>query len=259
MSLTCSTHQTFVPGLPLLLPSKVVRIDDTWRIPRRGVQALLGDPTLQGDALVGKLAEIRKEVDGPRMVASIAVTGKIAGPAGETTINAEVLFTFLVDGLFKEPTKKAAPASSAPEDVTEARGAITEIRLASVASGPLPGPGRLRFQSNRELTLHRQLGVVAGGVAPPSLEKPPEPNEANAWIAHIDPSGRYAFNHPQEMLPPDRTRPAPDPKTTLLIRSRREGRDMFQVEFVGKTLTPRQTREGAGREEQAVQGGGLEG
>jgi hypothetical protein len=231
-------RQIFVPSLPSLLPTQVVRLGDTWRISRRGAQALVGDVSPQGDSLVGKLAEIRKEVDGPRMVASITITGKVAGAAGDTIVNAEALFTFQAVTLPKDPEKRISTSAKIPDDVTEGRGAITELRLASVASGPLPGPGRLRFQSNRELTLHRQLGVVAGGVAPPSPEKPPEPNEANAWIAHVDPSGRYSFRHPQEMLPPDRNQPASDPKTTLLVRTRREGTDMLQVEFIAKTLAP---------------------
>ena len=50
--------------------------------PRRPPRHLLGDPSIQGDTLIGKLAEVRKEVDGPRMVASIAITGKVAGTRG---------------------------------------------------------------------------------------------------------------------------------------------------------------------------------
>ncbi len=230
------SRQVYVPHLPGLLPTQVVRLGDTWRIPRKAAQALLGDPTLQGESLVGKLAEVRKEVDGPRMVASIAITGKVAGPTGETTVNAEALFTFQGSLPPKDASKKKKTFPPNPsEDLMEGRGAITELRLARVTSGPLPGPGRLRFQSNREVTLHRQLGVAAGGVAPPLVEKPPEPSEANAWLTHLDPSGRYSLRHPQEMLPPDPAQPV-KPNTTLLSRTRREGRDMLQVEFFDKTL-----------------------
>jgi hypothetical protein len=232
-------RQVFVPHLPNLLPGTVVRLGDTWRIPRKAAQALLGDPTLQGDTLSGKLAEVRKEVDGPRMVASIAITGKVVGQSGETTVNAEAVFTF--QGTVpppKERPKKSMTSLMPLDDAMDARGAITELRLGSVTSGPIPGPGRLRFQSNRELTMHRQLGVAAEAPAPPLVEKPPEESEANAWLSHVDPAGRFSLRHPQEMLPPDRSQPTPEPNTTLLIRSRREGRDMLQVEFVPKTLTP---------------------
>ncbi len=228
-------HQVFVPHLTALLPTQVVRIGDTWRIPRKAAQALLGDPTLQGDTLVGRLAEVRKEVDGPRMVASIAITGKLAGAVAETTVNAEVLFTFQGSTAPKAASKKPTFPPNPAEDQMEARGAITELRLGSVTSGPLPGPGRLRFQSNRELTLHRQLGVVAGGAVLPTLERAPETSEANSWLTHVDPSGRYSFRHPQDMIPPDPSLPT-KPNTTLLIRGGREGRDMLQVEFFPRTL-----------------------
>jgi hypothetical protein len=228
-------RQVFVPHLPALLPTGTVRLGDNWRIPRRGAQALLGDPTIQGDTLVGKLAEISKEIDGPRMVATIAISGKVAGAIGETTVNAEALFTFQGTMPAKNTSKKPTFPPNPAEDMMEARGAITELRLARITSGPLPGKDRLRFQSNRELTLHRQLGVVAGGVVLPTFEKAPETTEANAWLSHVDASGRYSLQHPQEMLPPGPTQPV-KPGTTLLVRGRREGMDMFQVEFFPKTL-----------------------
>jgi hypothetical protein len=231
-------RQAFVPHLPTLLPTQAVRIGDTWRIPRKAAQALLGDPSVLGDSLVGKLAEIRKEVDGPRMVASIAISGKIPGAVGETTVNAEALFTFQGSLPPKERPKKSVGLPSLSEDTMEARGAITELRLGSITSGPLPKPSRLRFQSNRELTMHRQLGVAPGGVAQPPVEKPPQPSEANSWLTHVDSSGRYSLRHPQELLSPDRSQAVAEPNTTLLARTRREGRDMLQIEFVPKTLTP---------------------
>ena len=232
------SRQVFVPQLATLLPSRVFRVGDSWPIPRKAAQALLGDPWIQDDRLVGKLAEVRKEVDGPRMVAAIAISGKVAGPGGESTINAEVLFTFQPRSSLESFSTKPTFPPRPTEDITEARGAITELRMARLTGGPLPGPGRLRFQSNRELTMHRQIGLGAGAVAPPLVEKTPELTEANSWLAHLDPAGRYAFRHPQDLLPPDRTQPPPEANTNLLLRTRREGRDMLQVEFVGKTLAP---------------------
>jgi hypothetical protein len=232
------SRQVFVPNLPALLPVQAVRLGDTWRIPRKAAQALLGDPTLQGDTLVGKLDEVRKEADGPKMVASIAITGKAVGASGETTVNAEALFTFQGSLPPKDPSKKPSFPPNPLEGTMDARGAITELRLARISSGPMPGPGRLRFLSNRELTMHRQLGVLDGAVALPSIDKSPEPSEANSWVAHVDPSGRYALRHPQDLLPPNQSQTPAKPNTTLLVRSRREGPDVFQVEFFAKTLTP---------------------
>ena len=236
------SRQVVVPQLVSLLPPQGVRIGDTWRVPRRAAQALLGDPWIQGDSLVGKLSEVRKEVDGPRSVASIAISGRVVGPMGDTTINAEVVFTFLADSSLKAFSTKPTFPPRPTEDLIEAKGAITELRLARVTTGPLPGPGRLRFQSNRELTVHRQLGLGAGGPAPPLVEKTPELTEANSWLTHVDSTGRYSLRHPQDLLSPDRTQPAPETNTILLIRTRREGRDMLQVEFVGKTLSPEDLR-----------------
>lgn len=229
------SKQAFVPQLAGLMPGQSVRLGDTWRIPRRAAQALLGDPTLQGDTLVGKLAEVRKEVEGPRMVASVSITGKIATASGETTVNAEVLFTFQGSMIPRDESKKSPISPGSTEGVMDSKGAITEIRLATITSGPLPGPGRLRFQSNRELTLHRQLGVVAGGAALPALPSIPEPSESNTWLTHVEPQGRYQFKHPQDLLAAGPGQ-AVRPNTTLLVRTRRDGRDMLQLEFVRKTL-----------------------
>jgi hypothetical protein len=231
-------HQMFVPQLPALLPVQAVRLGDTWRVPQKGAQALLGDPSLRGDTLIGKLTEVRKEVDGPRMVASIAITGKAAGTTGETAVNAEVLFTFQGSIPPKDPAKKSTFPPIPTEGTMESRGAITEIRLASVSSGLLPGTGRLRFQSNRELTMHRLLGPIDGPGALPPFEKTPEASEDNTWLSHVDPSGHYALRHSQDLLPPDRSQAIAEPNTVLLGRTRREGRDMLRIEFVGKTLTP---------------------
>ena len=231
-------REIYVPHLAALLPSRSVRLGDTWRVDRKGAQALLGDPFLQADTLSGKLMDVRKEVDGPRMVASLALTGKVTGPSGETTINAELSFTFTATLPARDPARKPTYPPSPTEDMVEARGAITELRLATLASGPLPGPGRLRFLASRKVTLHRQLGLVAGTPAPPSLAELPEPNSTNSWLMHVDPAGRYGFRHPEDLLPPERTQPLAEPDTSLLVRTSREGREMLQVEYFAKTLSP---------------------
>ena len=225
--------QLFLPHLSQLFPTQAVRLRDTWKVSRKAAQALLGDSTIQADNLTGKLGEIRREVNGPRMVASVSITGKVPAQAGETSVNAEILFTFLASATPKPAAKKKTFPPNPYEDLTEARGAVTEVRMARVTTGPVPGPGRLRFLSNRELTLHRQIGV--GGPALPKLETLPEATEANAWLTRLDASGRYALKHPQDFLASDPNAPA-RPGLAILSRLSRTGRDMLQVEFFPKTL-----------------------
>ena len=70
---------------------------------------------------------------------SISISGKVAGPAGETTVNAEVLFTFLAESTPKlRSTKPTFPPG--PRGRHRGPGAITELRLARVTSGPCPAP-----------------------------------------------------------------------------------------------------------------------
>lgn len=225
-------HQPFIPALSQLFPPQAVRLRDTWRIPRKAAQAMLGDPTIQADNLTGKLVEVRREVDGPRMVASIAIAGKVPAGAGEAAVNAEVLFTFVGSTSPKTSTKKTFPPNPY-DDLTEARGAVTEVRMTCVTNGPVPGPGRLRFVSNRELTLHRQLGT--GSTPLPKFDKIPESSLTNSWLTHLDASGRFTFNHPQDFLPND-PGPSARPGPALLSRLNRAGRDMLQVEFLPRTL-----------------------
>jgi hypothetical protein len=232
-----AAREVFVSQLSSFLPNQVVRVGDTWRVAQKAAQSLLGDPKAQSETLVGKLNEIRKEVDGLRMVASIAITGKASVTGGDTTINAEILFTFLPDAAPNFATTKPSTSTRAAENVTQAPGAITELRMARLTSGPIGGNGRLRFQSNREVTLHRQLGLAANAIAPPKREKPPELTEANSWLTHVDPNGRYSFQHPQDMLPPDRSQPTADANATFFIRSRPSGRDLVQLEYTPKILT----------------------
>jgi len=230
--------QVFVPQLALLFPNQSVRLGDTWRISRRATQNLLGDPSIQAETLVAKLTEIRKEVAGPRMVASISITGKVPGADGEISLNALVLFTFQGSLPIKDRPKKAGELIPLIDDSMDARGAITELRLASITSGPQVKGGRLRFQTNRELTMHRQLGLIEGVTPPPVLTSIPDLTEANTWLTHVDRSGRYTLRHPQELLAPERSLATAEPNTTLLVRTGRNGRDMIQIEFVSKTLTP---------------------
>lgn len=227
-----ATRQMAVAQLGALLPGPAVRIGDTWRIPRRGVQALLGDPSTPGDGLTGKFAELRKEVDGPRMVAVLAIAGRVATAAGETAVNAEVAFTF-------NPEAAARPGAAAPEGLVEGRGAITEVRMGRTTTGPLPGPGRLKFQSTREVTMERQLDPGPAAPALPKLPPSAKGDDPRNWLTWVDPSRRFQLDHPQDFLPPERPALAPgEPGAAVLVRNRREGVDLIQLDFAAKALTP---------------------
>jgi len=231
-----AARQVFLPHLAGVLPAQSVRIGDVWRVPRRATQAIVGEVGLQGDTLVGAFSELRKEVEGPRMVAVLRISGRVTGPTGDTAVNAEALFTFQPQSPAAGPAAGPSAPSRPAQDVVEAVGAITEIRMGRVTTGPIPGPGRLRFQSSRELTVHRQLGLDPVGAAQAGAI--PDPTEANSWLAYVAPSGRFAFDHPQDMVAPPDQGPAADPNVVTRGRKRREGTDMLRVEFVAKAATP---------------------
>ena len=234
-----STSRTW----PAFLPSQVVRTGDTWRIPRKGAQALLGDPYLQGEGLIGKLDEIRKEVNGPRMVASITVSGKIAGPAVETTVNAEALFTFPVEAA-AQPARKKTLVPAHPDGRPD-RGPGGDHRA---EAGPgrdrpraRPGPAPVPVEPRADLAPPARRG--RGGGPPPTVASPPDPTEDNSWLSLVEPSPADTRSDTRKTCSrPTVRRPRPRPNTTLLIRTRREGRDMLQVEFSPKTLSPEDLR-----------------
>ena len=236
------TRQMVVPQLLLILPGQAIRTGDSWRIPRRGAQAILGDPKANGDGLVGKFNELRKEVDGPRLVAVFGVTGRITTSIGESAVNAEVFFTFQPEAPAKSPLESSSalnPSGRTSEGLIEARGAITEVRMARTTSGPLAGPGRLRFQSTREVTMQRQINLDNLPSALPKLPAASKTSGPESALTWVDPSKRFQFDHPQDLLPLERPLLAPlEPGSTALARSRREVRDLIQFDFVAKTLGP---------------------
>ncbi len=227
------TRQMVVSQLPLILPGQAVRIGDSWRVPRRGAQALLGDPGVKGDSLVGKFNELRKEIDGPRLLAVFGITGRTPTSIGESAVNAEVFFTF------QPEVPPANPLGRTTEGLVDARGAVTEVRMARTTTGPLPGPGRLRFQSTREVTMQRQLNVDVPATSLPKLPPPSKFEGADASLVWFDSSKRFRLEHPQDLLPLERPALAPlEPGSVALARTRRQVADLIQVDFVGKALGP---------------------
>ena len=230
-------HQIPVALLTQLLPPRPVRIGDSWEIPRRGGAALLGDPLVRGELLTGKFTELRKQADGPKLAATINVMGRVTTSMGEAGVNAAITFT----GQPAAPAAAPADALGRPvrEGLIEARGGITEVRLARSTTGPLPGPGRLKFQATREITLERRFDIGETGAKLAALPPTPKLDDPAMWITWIDPGKRFRLDHPQDILPPERPALAPvEPNVAVLARTRREGVDLIQIDFVAKTLTP---------------------
>lgn len=224
-----AAHQIFLPGLSALLPGNSVRIGDTWRIPHKAVQALLAEPETRATTLTGRFQELRRPLVGAGLQAAFAITGRIQTPLAETLVNAEVVFTF--------STPRAGDAAKKVNDdaLVDARGAITDLRMARVAQGNLPGPdggpGR-KFRVEQQVVLERRLGglgPVVRGTAPTTT---PPATVANSWLTYNDPKGRFSFQHPQDLLPPSRGQSTPEssPNSIFLTKGGSEGRDLVQIE-----------------------------
>jgi hypothetical protein len=119
--------------------------------------------------------------------------------AGETLVNARIQFAF-------SPPPAADPATGragGEVGTVDARGSITEVRLAVAATVGVAAPDdRLRRTQTRELVLERQPGTTGPPLAIP--EPPPTANEENSWLTYDDPRGRFHFRHPQDFRPAPR-------------------------------------------------------
>jgi hypothetical protein len=237
------SKQVFVPNITVLLPNHALRVGDTWRVPRKAMQAMLGEPSLKGENLAGKFVELRRDEDGRNTHAILNIVGQVVNEFAETSINARVVFTF--------PTPAPLPVTeNAPklndESPVEARGAITEVRMARVATGVMPGTtaNPKRYRSSQELVMERRLGIDPKlGLI--KLLDAPAATDVNSWLTYIDPKNRFFFHHPQDMLPPDRYQFANrfGINTTLLVKARPEGRDFVRIELFDKEETPESLKE----------------
>ncbi|MGE3821358.1 MAG: hypothetical protein AB7I30_18260 [Isosphaeraceae bacterium] len=183
-------RQIFLPDLSSALPTLPSRVGDRWRLPKLAAQSLLNEqPTQSGEPLIGTLLDVRKVGDGAEHSAVIGVSGKVMLSGGETLLNAQIVFTF------------AAPDESDPSDgAVDARGTITEVRLARASSSAIPGSeGRLKLSLTWELILQRERDQ--GGSLLPAPTSPPSPTESNSWLTYDDPKGRFHFRHPEDYLP----------------------------------------------------------
>ena len=232
-------RQIFLPELAAILPALPSRIGDKWRVPRTAIRALLGDRPLRGDPLTGTLLEVRKSAKGPNWEAVIGVTGRVALSTGETLVNARIHFQFPAPSAQADAT----PGIGGGDEATvNARGAITEVRMALSTSTGLPETnGRLRQITTREVVLERQL-AAQGATLPPLPEAPPTLTEANSWLIYDDPLGRFQFRHPQHMRP----MPQPDANAVVLSALRPAGPDTIDIKLqteTGNSEAARQRRD----------------
>ena len=245
-----AARQVFLPSLPAVFPAYPARVGDSWRVTKRAVQALLGEGAIRGDNLVAKFAELRRETKTKRMIAVMTITGRIANPYADTLINARLEFTFDPPA----PPKPALPGSlvAAPssttslkpgdESIIEAHGAITELRFARVAKGMLPdaASNRLTYSASQELILSRKLGVEASGGKLLKLFDAPPSTDVNSWVTYTDPSQRFFFHHPQDLVPPERFQLTAigGEDSIVLVKNRGDGKEMIRIDVFRKSQEP---------------------
>jgi hypothetical protein len=186
-----------MPDLVGVLPALPSRVGDRWRIPPAASAVLLGDRPVGGGPLVGTLVDVRKAEKGTDLVAVIGVSGRALMPpnGADHLLNAQVLFTF-------SPPQAGSPTTIVPtapaNGVIDARGAITEVRLAKSSTSAVAPNSRLRRILTHELTLQRQFKTSSDPIALP--KDAPVPSEANSWLTIDDPLGHFHFRHPQTLL-----------------------------------------------------------
>ncbi len=194
-----AARQVYLPDLTAVLPALPSRVGERWKVPLTAAQAMLGERPTRGEPLMATLQEVKPGAKGPMWVALIGVTGRAYLQGGETLVNARIRFEFA------PPTAAdAGPDRARGEAGTvDARGAITEIRLALATTVGLAAPDdRLRRTQTRELVLERQRGTGGPPLAIP--EPAPTPTEENSWLTYDDPKGRFHFRHPQDFRPAPR-------------------------------------------------------
>jgi hypothetical protein len=225
----------FTPDLMGTLPALPSRVGDRWRLPKSAAAALFGARPQLGQPLVGTLLDVRKSSSGSDLVAVIGVSGRavLSPNTGEALLNAEILFTF-------SPPPRSA---SDPGDGTiDARGAITDLRLARSTSAPVPqSGGRLKSTFTWQLVLERKINPPTPPLTIPTPT--PVPTEANSWLTYDDPKGRFHFRHPQD-LPQDASIP-PDPNGVQLVDRSASGfpNEVFSLRLQEKTGKPQEDRD----------------
>jgi len=188
------TRVLFLPNLAGVLPVTPSRVGDKWNLSKAVTTVILSEPPAPGGPLVGTLLDVKKAAAGAaEMVAVIGVSGRsmLQSSNREELVNGQIQFTFTPVAATGPNTAEGAPV--------EARGAITEVRLARSATGAAPNSeGRLKTTFSWDLVIQRQLANSGDPLAVPST--PPQPTTSNSWLTFDDPEGRFHFRHPQELV-----------------------------------------------------------
>lgn len=172
---------------------------------------------------MGKFTELRKDTKSGNFIALLTIQGKVANPAAETAVNAQVVFQFPPPPPPTEAEKKKGDAALAK---IEAQGSITDLRMGMTTTVVIPNSKGLKQTDTRELILQRKPAYDAVQLQIPK-DPPPQTSE-NSWIITVDPNGRFQFRHPQTLLPETSN---DDPDSIVLRRSNPEGPDVLVLKF----------------------------
>jgi hypothetical protein len=198
------TTQVFLPRLTALLPPTPKLVGDTWQIPAKAAECLVGElPSPDEYAMSGSLLEVRKSKSAPTLTAVIGINGEFTVSHGPSALSAEVLFTF--DPVAPVPPPASPEASPktggsptgtggrrAEEGIVNARGYISGIRMAWKATNLIPAEeARLKMTTTYELELERKLDSAiadAGAGGPKAALTVPQPipiaTEENSWLLY---------------------------------------------------------------------------
>ena len=89
------TTQVFLPRLTALLPPTPRLVGDTWPIPAKAAQSLVGEmPSAEDYEMTGTLIEVRKAETGTALTAVIGISGQMNLSTGLSSLNAQIHFVF---------------------------------------------------------------------------------------------------------------------------------------------------------------------
>jgi hypothetical protein len=255
------TRQVFLPRLTVLLPQTPKLVGDTWPIPAKAAECLVGEmPSPDGFAMSGNLLEVRKSKSDPTLTAVIGITGDFTVSHGPSSLNAELLFTFNPVAPVPPPSNSGASAKAgdSPDPkggprpnagIVNARGFISGIRMAWTATNRIPAEeGRLKLTKTYELRLERKLDTApadAGAGGPQIALVVPQPiptaTESNSWVLYQDPQERFYLLHPQSLkLSPEMV----DPNVLELVeQDHGAGKDVFLLTLAPGAAEPQADKE----------------
>jgi hypothetical protein len=251
--------QVFLPQVTDLFAQTPQRVGDTWRISPKATQLLVNElPDTEDYEMNGRLIDVRKSATGTALIAVIGISGQMNLSLGKSMVNAQIHFVFEPASAVALPSGSAASAEPAETTVVKARdktqagivnarGWISRVLMAWVVSSPIDdGDGRLKQTVTYELNLERRLSALANDASGTqntllSIPDPlPDADEANSWLVHEDPLGRFSLRHPQTLaLMPTMM----DPSVIEFVDQERElDRDLFSLRVPSGASDPQEDR-----------------